>query len=263
MSELWESCSQGGSAMYDLQRKLLSQNFLHNRKLVGNSSIGKNDLVLEIGSGKGIITEQLVKKAEHVIAVELDTHWYNYLKNKFNTTENLMLYHEDFLSKRLPKLPYKVFANIPFAIEGKIIRKLIDDLNPPQDCYLVMMKELGYRLSAPYKENLFSLEHKPWFTFSIYHHFNRTDFTPIPSVDIVMLQFTKRTKPLIPMEHRYSYQQFIEVGFGFGTPAFKNLKKMYGNKKVTNAFRKYNISKDTKPSYISLQQWIDLYAALH
>lgn len=266
MAELWESWSQGGSAMYDLRRKLLSQNFLYSRKLVSklvrSSSLGKNDIVLEIGSGKGIITEQLVKQAEQVIAIELDWHLYNYLKNKLSQIDNLTLYHEDFLNKPLPKVPYKVFANIPFAIEGKIIRKLIDDLNPPQDCYLIMMKELAYRLAAPYKENQFSILHKPWFDFSIPHHFKPTDFTPIPKVSVVLFRFTKKEKPLLPKDEKKKYQQFIRLGFTQGTPAFQNLKRQYGSNQVLSAFHKYNINRTTKPIYIPLQRWIGLYKEL-
>jgi 23S rRNA (adenine-N6)-dimethyltransferase len=266
MSELWESCSQGGSAMHNLQRKLLSQNFLHSRKLVnklvGSSSIGKNDLVLEIGSGQGIITEQLAQKAGSVIAVELDTHWYKYLKSKFSSANKIILYHEDFLNMPLPRHPYKVFANIPFAIEGKIIRKLIDDSNPPRDCYLVMMKELAYRLAAPYKENQFSIMHKPWFDFSIYHHFNRTDFSPIPSVEAVMFRFTLKKTTLLPLSEKKKYEQFVIRGFGQGLPIRQNLKKYYSKNMLRKIFQTYSLDKDIKPSYVTLEQWITLYSNL-
>lgn len=248
--------------MYKLRRKLFSQNFLYSRKLVSklvrNSSIGKNDLVLEIGPGKGIITEQLLQIVQHVIAVEIDSDWYKYLRAKFGTDKNLTLYHGDFLTFNLPKSPYKVFANIPFSIEGKIIRKLIDAKNPPEDCYFVMMKELAYRLSAPFKENMFSISHKPWFEFSIYHHFRRTDFIPVTSVDTVMLRFTKRSKPLIPWENREDYQNFVQLGFNHGLPLMKNLKTKFSHKKLSDAFNKIGLKKDTKPSYLNLQQWISL-----
>ncbi len=249
--------------MYKLRRKLFSQNFLYNRKLisrlVGSSSIVKKDLVLEIGPGKGIITEQLLQQAQHVLAVEIDSYLVTYLRNRFIHADNLTLYQADILSFKLPIVSYKVFANIPFSIEGKIIRYLIDAKNPPQDCYLVMMKELAYRLSAPHTENLFSLMHKPWFDFSLYHHFQRTDFTPIPKVDAVVLRFTKRKEPLISWSERITYQKFIEIGFGQGLPVSRNLKSRYGNDLVARALHNVNISKKTKPSELSLQQWISLY----
>lgn len=249
--------------MYRLQRKLLSQNFLRNRKLVakllGGTSIGKNDLVLEIGPGKGIITEQLVERSQHVIAVELDTHWYKHLQYTFTDIENLTIYQKDFLEFGLPSLPYKVFANIPFSIEGKIIRKLIDARNPPEDCYLVMMKEVAYRLAAPYRENMFSIMHKPWFEFSIYHHFRRTDFEPVPNVEVVMLRFRKKKEPFIEWREIKRYQNFVELGFSHGQPIKNNLKKQYGKQRVIQVTKNLNLPRDIKPSFISLEQWLKLY----
>jgi 23S rRNA (adenine-N6)-dimethyltransferase len=249
--------------MYKVRRKLFSQNFLHSQrlvnKLVRNSSIGKNDLVLEIGPGNGIITEQLVKQAQHTLAVEIDNHWFTYLQNRFNSVDSVTLYQGDILNFRLPALPYKVFANIPFSVEGKIVRQLIDAKNPPDDCYLVMMKELAYRLSAPYKENLFSLSHKPWFDFSLYHHFQRTDFTPIPNVDAVILRFTKRKNPRISRNEQRQYQQFVVIGFRHGLPVGYNLKKIYGRIFTSRILGTLHINRKTKPTELSLQQWISLY----
>lgn len=253
--------------MYRIQRKLLSQNFLYNRKLVsslvGNSSIGQNDTVLEIGPGKGIITEQLLGKAKQVIAIELDPLWYDYLKIRFSGTPNLYLYHQDFLNFSLPRQPYKVFANIPFSIEGQIIRKLIDASNPPVDCYLVTRKKLAYRLAAPYGENQFSISHKPFFDFSIYYHFRKTDFIPMTGVDSVMLRFTRRRNCLIPFQEKEKYKKFVEYGFGQGLPIHRNLKKYFLIKNIDSAFQTLHIDKSVRPSYLPLNKWIELYKRIN
>jgi len=203
--------------MRNLRRKLLSQNFFHNRRLVsslvGSAFIGKNDLILEIGPGDGIITRELLLVAGHVVAVELDGYWYNRLLNEFKNEERLTLYRGDFLSHALPKLPYKVFSNIPFAIEGKIIRRLIEAPNPPQDCFLVTMDKLANRLTARQSENMFSTMHKPWFDFSILHHFKPSDFSPTPSVGSVLFRFALKSRPLIPVSKRAQYQLFVRQAF--------------------------------------------------
>lgn len=250
-----------------LRRKLFSQNFLRNRKLVnqllGRSSIGNNDLILEIGPGKGIITGQLIQRSKHVLAVEIDGEWYTYLKSRFPDNRKVSFHHKDFLQFRLPALPYKVFANIPFSIEGKIIRKLIDAANPPEDCYLIMMKEVAYRLAAPYKENMFSVLHKPWFEFSIYHHFRRTDFEPVTGVDVVMLRFKKKEYPLIAWSEKKQYKTFIQIGFGHGQPVVNNLQKKYGKVKIIQICRRLGITNDIKPGFIPFALWIRLYNALY
>lgn len=249
--------------MYKIQRKLYSQNFLRSRKLtsflVRGSSINKNNLVLEIGPGKGIITEQLIQKAGKVTAVEIDPMLYSQLQVRFKNVKNLTLYQGNFLDFQLPKVSYKVFANIPFSIEGEIIRKLVDAKNPPEDSYLVVMKELAYRLSAQYKENLFSIMHKPWFDFSIFHHFKKTDFTPASNVSSVMLHIKKRTLPLLHWDELPKYRKFILYGFGQGMPVFYNFKKRFGYRKSFRILRKNQVDKKAKPGYLTLKQWVDLY----
>jgi len=262
-NELWLQHSSGGSDMYKLRRKLLSQNFLHSRKLVskllGNSSIGKSDLVLEIGPGKGIITEQLSQKSQLLIGIELDNHWYKYLYEKFEHQSNVLLYNQDFLNFSLPSLPYKVFANVPFAIEGKIVRKLIDDRYPPEDCYLILMRELAVRLEARQKDNFFSICHKPWFDFSIPYYFERSDFTPHPNVDAVLFRFVKKHQPLLPIKEKQYYQKFIERSFGHGQAVYQNLKIYTDRTILDHAFQKLSLNRKIKPGHLSLSQWIRLY----
>ena len=249
--------------MYKIQRKLFSQNFLHSRKLVsqliGKSSIGKNDLVIEIGPGKGILTEQLIEHAGHIFGVEIDAQWCTYLHEKFRDVQNFTLYQADMLSWQLPAYPYKVFANIPFSIEGKIIRKLIDDVHPPQDCYLVVMKELAYRLCGQGGENMFLLMHKPWFDFSIIYHFRPTDFEPVPNVDAVLFRFTLKKVPLLPIAEKDRYMRFIMTGFGNGESVYKNLVKKYGREKIEKAFQMVSLHRKVRPNSLMLKDWIILY----
>lgn len=250
--------------MQNIRRKLLSQNFLHNQKLVsqliGSSSIGKKDLVIEIGPGKGILTKELLAHAGHVIAVELDSYWYKELQKL--GMNNLTLYNSDFLSYSLPKLPYKVFANIPFAIEGKIIRKLLSDPNPPMDCYLVIMNELAHRLAAHRTENMFSLMHKPWFDFSIDHTFNATDFSPPPRVTPVLFHFKRKGIFVLPLKERVRYQNFVMRGFGNGQSVRNGLKTLYPPMRINEALQSLSIGQKKKPTHLSLSQWIALYRRL-
>lgn len=123
-----------------------------------------------------------------------------------------------------------------------------------------MMKEVAYRLSAPYKENMFSIMHKPWFDFSIYYKFRRTNFEPVPSVDVVMLRFKKRNEPLLKWSDITDYQRFIKLGFGHGQPIRDNLKKQYGKQKVLHIMKTLNLHRDIKPGFLSLDHWIKLYS---
>jgi len=126
------------------RRALRSQNFLRSQKLVAklirHSSIGKTDTVIEIGPGRGIVTEELLKVSGKVIAVELDSKLYNLLREKLQVHRNLDLVQTDFLKFELPTYTFKVFANIPFIITTDIIRKLTSEKSF-QEGYLVVQKE--------------------------------------------------------------------------------------------------------------------------
>jgi 23S rRNA (adenine-N6)-dimethyltransferase len=129
-------------SIYKPQPKLShSQNFLRDpklvEKLVQNSSL-KNDVVIEIGSGKGIITDMLSKHSKRVLAVEADKNLHAELGEKFASFPNVEIYQQNFLEFPLPKYEYKVFSNIPFNITADIVRKLFDSENSPVDSYLIM-----------------------------------------------------------------------------------------------------------------------------
>jgi len=188
--------------------------------------------VVEIGAGQGLITQELIKRAGHVVAVEIDAGWYQRLQKQMAGVTNLTLYQADILSFDLPRLPYKLFANIPFAIEGKIIRKLLNDANPPQDCYLVVMKELAERLVATQPSSMFAVSYRPWFDFAIKYRFKASDFKPVPTVKAVLLRFTKKATPLLSWSERQKYQKFVKVGFGQGQAVRSNLKTQFSTEKI-------------------------------
>lgn len=249
--------------IYKLRRKILSQNFIYNpaliKSLVGDSSININDTVLEIGAGKGFITTELLKKSQKVIALELDNKLFLHLKQVFINNTKLELHQIDFLKFSLPTSPFKIFANIPFSIEGEIIRKLLNSANSPFDCYLIVDKRLAFRLSGVPHENQFSLKHKPWFDFSIYHEFKRSDFTPAPSIDSIMWRITKKEIPSLSMKERRSWEKFIEIGFGQGTNVNKNLLKILLKQQLQDLSAKINFSLKEKPGYLSFNQWLEIY----
>ncbi|HVZ11710.1 MAG TPA: rRNA adenine dimethyltransferase family protein [Patescibacteria group bacterium] len=243
------------SIMY--KKRKLSQNFLWNRelvkKLVESSSIGKNDLVIEIGPGDGIILNELAENAGKVIGVEIDYDMFARLKQRHTHETNIELFLGDALSFPVPRGPYKVFSNIPFAIEGKLTRKFLNEHNPPTDCFLIVRKDLAERLIK--KNTQFHSQHSPFFEFSIFHYFRHDDFSPKPKVGIAMLRFKIRQKPLLHLEERKKYQEFISMAFGNGGPVHYNLRKRLSK----HTLIRMQIGRHTGPKEISLERWIDLF----
>jgi 16S rRNA A1518/A1519 N6-dimethyltransferase RsmA/KsgA/DIM1 with predicted DNA glycosylase/AP lyase activity len=245
-------------------RSLLSQNFLHNRelvkKLIRDSSIGKNDLVLEIGAGDGIILDQLLDVSSQVIAIEIDFGLYKTLEQKYSDRNNLNLYLGDALNFPTPRTKYKVFSNIPFALEGELVRKFLDDSNPPEDIYLIVRGDFAERLCK--KNTLINISNSPFFEFKIIYHFKPYDFIPKTKVKPVMLRIKRRNEPLINFSEKQKYINFIHQGFGEGQPIYTNLKHKFRDKNLALILKNCRLNKDIKPGWINLVTWIELYKSL-
>lgn len=204
--------------MFKHRRKLLSQNFLRNGELVKSliraSGISWKDTVLEIGAGKGIITDGLLSIAKKVIAVEVDKDLFAILSSRLGNNKTLELDCGDFLDFELPKKPYKVFSNIPFSITGEIVKKLLFSNNPPDTCNLIIQKEAAEKFVVnPKKNSMLSILFYPWFEIKISHFFKKTDFAPVPSVDICLLRIIKRPTPLISNNSLSKYRDFVVFKF--------------------------------------------------
>jgi 16S rRNA (adenine1518-N6/adenine1519-N6)-dimethyltransferase len=135
-------------------KKSLGQNFLKNygivRKIVETAKIQKGETVLEIGPGRGVLTQALLEAGARVIAVEKDRELIPILEETFHEQIKLGLLtvcHEDILTFDLARCEktYKVVANIPYYITGQIIRMLLSASNQPKT--LIMMaqdQEVGH-----------------------------------------------------------------------------------------------------------------------
>jgi len=245
-----------------------SQNFLRSstliKTLLEKTSINSEDKVYEIGPGLGVITSELVAHCKEVIAVEADTRLYQGLKEKFKNIPNIKLVNNDFLARPLPSEPYKVFSNIPFNITADIVRKLIEAKNPPLDSYLFVQMEAAKKFagqpSGP-QETQFSVLAKPWFDIDVVYKFQRTDFKPMPAVDVVLLRIEQLENPLIDEVNKESYQDFIVFAFNATKPNLsKGLDKIFTYNQFKRLAKDLNFGIDVKPSELDLRQWIGLFS---
>jgi len=241
-----------------------SQNFIKSsvlvKELLSVSSILPNDLVVEIGPGLGIITQELIKVAREVIAVEKDRDLFADLKIKFNQAKNLKIFNQDFLEWTLPVKPYKIFSNIPFNITAEIIDKLLKNQNKPTEFYFVMQLEAAqkYILNDQFNAQN-SILLAPFYNIEILGDIDRTSFTPKPQVDIVFVKFTIKNKFLFDLPIYNQFRDFIIFGFNqWKSNIFEIYKKIFSYdqfKKINHQLKINNL----KPSQLSFDQWQKLF----
>jgi 23S rRNA (adenine-N6)-dimethyltransferase len=251
--------------MYRPERKTLSQNFLKSprlvRELLDLSSVSKNDVVLEIGPGRGIITEALLEARAHVFAVELDGKLVPYLREKFRMAgDRFRLTHGDAMKYRLPQVPYKVFANIPFSVEVAIVKKLLDAPLPPEEVCVIVRKDMAERFAATRKESLYSMRYRPWFRCTVPHTLHPYDYEPAARMETALLRIEALPEPLLPLEDRQGFGRFIDKGYNGVKTAQKNLEGVLSYIQFKKLGARYGIHLKAFPAELSIDQWVALYA---
>lgn len=239
----------------------VSQNFLTAsktiRRLVGQTSLCRNDHVIEIGPGKGHLTKVLAETCGWVTAVEIDSAMCSRTAERLEGTVNLDLIHQDFLTWRLPSDgAYKVFSNIPFCVTTPIIEKIADSANPPAEAWLVMEKAAAKRFVGSPRESLRSLLLKPKYDLEIVCQLRRDDFHPRPSVDVALFHMSKKTQPDIPLKYWRSYERFVTDGM---TDAPGLLRRVFTKKQLTAALRKASMHCVPASGEMRYVQWLCLF----
>ena len=147
---------------YKIQaNKSLGQNFLIDdcviEKIIESSNIEKEDLIIEIGPGLGVLTERLLKKSNNVVVIELDKKMIEILQNRFCLNRNLEIINNDVLKVDLEKLiknkkeqtninKVKIVANLPYYISTPIIMKLLENRLEISEIIVMVQKEVADRM---------------------------------------------------------------------------------------------------------------------
>ena len=244
-------------------RKSLSQNFLVDRnvadKIVRTADIQPGDLVLEIGSGPGMLTRALLDQGARLIAVEKDHVWAEALPRLQTADGRLTVHCEDILEFPLPSEPFKVVANLPYHITAPILIKLCEHLPQMISATVMMQLEVAERLIDLQQSSL-SIFIEFFGTASLKFRVAPTCFFPQPSVDSAILRIDSRPPPAVAQEPffklvRTAFQQKRKM-------LSSSLQKLYSAAAVQQALAKIGVRIDARPHMLSLNQWVELLNSL-
>jgi 23S rRNA (adenine-N6)-dimethyltransferase len=246
------------------KRITLAQHFFRNpervRRLVRESGIGPADTVVEIGPGRGMITEVLAEVAGRVIAIEKDVELAAQLKRRFRATPQVTIITGDFLHQRLALTRYKVFANIPFNCTAQMMHKLLAMAPAPQSIDLVMQKEAAQKFAGTPVETQMAVLIKPWFDCTVSYRLQRTDFTPVPSVEIALLHMKQRNPPLIAPDEATLYRRFVTYSFRRGRRTLQlSYEPIFRKTQWRELARRLRFPVDATPSQLRFEQWLGLF----
>ncbi|MFK7801888.1 MAG: 23S ribosomal RNA methyltransferase Erm [Anaerolineae bacterium] len=249
---------------YPESRAQFGQNFLVHgktvRKLVRLANYTKDDHVIEIGPGDGIITRELAEVVGRVTAIEIDAKLIPNLTRACRGLDNIEIIQHDFLGYKMPETPFSIFSNIPFNVTAQIMQKLFWERNCPTDVYFIMQKEVVEKFVGEPTSTESSAHFQPWFWFKQVAHLDRFEFRPVPSINAGLIHMHQRERPLLDHKHKKLYTQFVSYGFR----AWKrNLKIGYKNIFTYAQWKRLaknnGFAIESIPSDLNVQQWVAVF----
>lgn len=252
--------------------RLLGQNFLLSEevldKLVAAAELTQDDTVLEIGPGLGFLTKRLARKAGLVIAIEKDRKLYKILRKHLKRYKNVKLIEGDalFLENsrfQIPNSKFKVVANIPYYLTGKVLEKFLSQENKPQLMVLLLQKEVAERITArPGEMSLLSVSVQFYADPEIVAYVGRENFYPEPEVDSAIIKLKLLRKPRLEVDEKRFFQ-LIKIGFASKRKQLhNNLASALGKKDYKLILQKLELNPLTRAEDLSLEDWARLASFL-
>jgi 16S rRNA (adenine1518-N6/adenine1519-N6)-dimethyltransferase len=274
-------------------KKSLGQNFLKSERIINKmcevAEINKDDVILEVGPGKGILTKKFLEKAKLVIAVEKDRELVSFLQEKFFEEikqKKLVLLNDDILeidpllisplAGGERKVEYKIVANIPYNITGAILKKFLSDKIQPTSMTLLVQKEVAERIvgrnpstsstkltTSPLRtrESILSLSIKAYGTPKYIEKVDRRYFSPSPRVDSAIISISNISKKNFKnTKEEKMFFEILRAGFAHKRKILLNNLEILDKKRgrIDKIFEILKIDKKTRAENVQLPEWLKI-----
>jgi 23S rRNA (adenine-N6)-dimethyltransferase len=209
--------------------------------------------VLEVGAGDGVITAELVRRAGYVAAIEIDPALARRLRRLFEGRAPVAVVEGDALRQGLPRLPFRVVSNVPFAATTAVLRMLLGDPRSPlEGGALLLQWEVAQKRARERPSTLLGLSWAPWWDLSLVRRVPATAFSPPPSVDGGILVVRRRTPPLLPPAEASRYRALLKRGFARGMRPLITPRQA----------RRLGLAPRPAPSGLGVEEWLMVYRFL-
>lgn len=247
-------------------KKSLGQHFLNDpniaRKIVKFAVISDQDTVWEVGPGRGILTEQIIKKAQEVICFEIDSDLYNELEARF--ADKITLVKEDVLKADwdayLKSNKVKIAANLPYQITSPFLFRIVQFADRFSTIVVMIQKEVAARLTAKPKTKEYGmLTLKMNFHFDIDYGFTVKPhlFYPPPSILSAVIKMQPRTdRPVL--EDETLFWEIVSSSFKMRRKMLRNnLKALISAEKLDKLAEKTDLTR--RAEELTESDFINLY----
>jgi 16S rRNA (adenine1518-N6/adenine1519-N6)-dimethyltransferase len=262
---------------YHRQPKL-GQHFLADprfrRRIAESIELRTDDLVIEIGAGRGAMTHLLAERARRVVALELDLSLVEQLKKEFGTEPRIEIQHTDILSADLAAICRRedtsqcfVFGNLPYYITSPIIERLRNFRSVIRAMALLVQKEVADRIvAAPgsshygYLSVFVQLFSQPRLLFGV----PPGAFSPPPQVHSALVGFLIEPKlPALTAEEQEKFLSFVKRCFAQKRKnIINNLSGMASRVRLEQEIDQLHLPATVRAEQMTIEQFANLFARL-
>jgi 16S rRNA (adenine1518-N6/adenine1519-N6)-dimethyltransferase len=257
-------------------KKNLGQHFLIDEEILelilSTAELTGRDIIVEIGPGLGVLTEELCRRAGRVIAVEIDDRLAIKLNRRLSRYHNLTVINGDILKIPLPELfteagivssGFKVVANLPYYITSPVLRHFLESDLKPEMMVVMVQKEVAEEIAArPGKMSLLSLGIQLYGQAEIIKRVPAECFYPEPAVDSALLKIVPHKILPVDITDTGKFFSFVKAGFSTARKQLVNsLSNGLGISKsdVQELLDHAGITARRRAETLSLEEWAHLW----
>ncbi len=246
-------------------KKKFGQNFLINEQIIKNITdlvdTNENDLIIEIGPGKGALTKYLIHKDGYLKCIEIDTDMHKYL-DVYNSDSCDIIFNDilkidlNEISKGYNKI--YVIGNLPYYITTPIIEYVTSKIKPSKMVFMVQKEVADRFTSMP--------GNKEYGYFTVYLNYyyevkdeifvGKNNFSPVPKVDSKVISFVPKNRNLNIDEEKYF--NFLKLAFSQKRKTLKNNIGVDNFNKVFSILAKYGFNENVRAEQINEEIFIEI-----
>lgn len=218
--------------------------------------------VLEVGPGKGMLTQFLINQDYNFKAVEADWDMADYLRSNYGDEFNKQLIEEDFMKLNLREVfdgePFALIGNYPYNISSQILFKTVEHRDLIPEMVGMFQKEVAQRVVSKEGNKTYgvvSLLIQAYYDCSLLFNVKKGSFSPPPKVESAVIKLTRK-KDYQDLGCDYKqFRQVVKMSFGMRRKMMRNsLKSLIQDNETLKANEIFN----KRPEQLSLKEFVDL-----
>lgn len=256
--------------------KALGQHFLTDssivNRIVAAAELSKDDVVIEVGPGLGVLTERLAEVAGRVIAVEVDGGLASKLREKLVEAANVTIVEQNVLETSPQELleaggvaaeaAYVVVANLPYNIGAAVVRRFLESERAPRRMIIMLQREVAESMTAlPGDMSLLSVATQVYAEARRLFNVPPRAFYPPPRVTSSVMRLELREEPSVPASELQRFFRIVRAGFSAPRKQLRNslaqgLRAPAGE--VGERIESADLDPSLRPEQLSVFDWLAL-----